>query len=46
MPEFSWNIYQANLDPVVGSEQEKARPVLVISKEAINRLLSVLTLSL
>ncbi len=42
MPEFRWNIYQANLDPVVGSEQGKARPVLVISEEAINRLLSVL----
>jgi mRNA interferase MazF len=37
MPEFRWNIFLANLDPVVGSEQGKTRPVLVISdKKSIN----------
>ena len=27
-----WSIYRANLDPVIGSEQGKSRPVLVISE--------------
>jgi mRNA interferase MazF len=36
-----WSIYRANLDPVIGSEQGKSRPVLVISEDAINDLLSV-----
>ncbi len=36
-----WNIYRANLDPVVGSEQGKSRPVIVISDDDINDLLNV-----
>ena len=36
-----WGIYRASLDPVVGSEQGKSRPVLVISEDAINDLLNV-----
>ncbi|WP_205685584.1 type II toxin-antitoxin system PemK/MazF family toxin [Flavipsychrobacter stenotrophus] len=36
-----WNIYRANLDPVVGSEQGKSRPVIVISDDHINDLLNV-----
>ena len=32
-----------NLDPTVGSEQSKTRPVLVISNEDINSVLPVLT---
>lgn len=36
-----WQIYRASLDPVVGSEQGKSRPVLVISEDAINSLLNV-----
>ncbi len=36
-----WHIYRASLDPVVGSEQGKSRPVLVISENEINRLLNV-----
>lgn len=35
-----WAIYRANLDPVVGSEQGKSRPVLVISEDEINDLLN------
>ncbi len=35
-----WQIYQANLDPVIGSEQGKSRPVLVVSENAINDLLN------
>ncbi len=35
-----WHIYRANLDPVIGSEQGKSRPVLVISEDDINELLN------
>jgi mRNA interferase MazF len=31
-----WTIYRANLDPTIGSEQGKTRPVLVISEDEIN----------
>jgi len=36
-----WSIYRADLDPVIGSEQGKSRPVLVISEEEINNLLNI-----
>ncbi|SEG49278.1 type II toxin-antitoxin system PemK/MazF family toxin [Algoriphagus boritolerans] len=36
-----WSIYLANLDPVVGSEQGKTRPVLIISQDFFNELLNV-----
>jgi mRNA interferase MazF len=36
-----WSVWLANLDPVVGSEQGKTRPVLVISETALNNLLPV-----
>lgn len=36
-----WAVYRANLDPVVGSEQGKSRPVLVISEDDINNLLNI-----
>ncbi len=36
-----WYIYRANLDPVIGSEQGKSRPVIVISEDEINNLLNV-----
>jgi mRNA interferase MazF len=39
--DFRWNIFLANLDPVIGSEQGKIRPVLVISNEDINQILPV-----
>ncbi len=35
-----WSVYRANLDPVIGSEQGKSRPVHVISEDAINELLN------
>ena len=35
-----WGIYRANLDPVIGSEQGKSRPELVISEDEINELLN------
>jgi mRNA interferase MazF len=39
--DFRWNIFLVNLDPVIGSEQGKIRPVLVISNEDINQILPV-----
>jgi mRNA interferase MazF len=36
-----WFIYRADLDPVIGSEQGKSRPVLVISEDEINLLLNI-----
>lgn len=36
-----WAIFRANLDPVLGSEQGKSRPVLVISEDEINNLLNI-----
>ena len=39
--EFRWNVFLANLDPVIGSEQGKTRPVLVVSDEDVNQLLSI-----
>ncbi|MBC8153890.1 MAG: type II toxin-antitoxin system PemK/MazF family toxin [Bacteroidetes bacterium] len=39
-----WHIYRASLDPVVGSGQGKSRPVLVISEDAINKLLNVVNI--
>ncbi|MCL5992229.1 MAG: type II toxin-antitoxin system PemK/MazF family toxin [Bacteroidetes bacterium] len=44
MEEFRWRIYLANLDPVIGSEQGKTRPVLVISDEQINQILPVINI--
>ena len=35
---YRWNIYLVNLDPVIGSEQGKARPVLVISDDEVNAI--------
>ena len=36
-----WSIWLANLDPVVGSEQGKTRPVLVLSDTRLNQILPV-----
>ena len=36
-----WGIYRANLEPVVGSEQGKSRPVIIISDDSINSLLNI-----
>lgn len=36
-----WVIYKADMDPVIGSEQGKSRPVLVISENEINEVLNV-----
>ncbi len=36
-----WSVYRADLDPVVGSEQGKSRPVLIISEDGINDILNI-----
>lgn len=36
-----WDIWLADLDPVIGSEQGKTRPVLIISNEDVNKLLNI-----
>ena len=36
-----WSVWQANLDPVIGSEQGKTRPVLIISQTTLNQILPV-----
>src|SRR5256714_13295932 len=41
MTPARWSVWLANLDPVVGSEQGKTRPVLVISDTRLNQTLPV-----
>ena len=36
-----WEIWLANLEPVVGSEQGRTRPVLILSATTLNRILPV-----
>ncbi|MBV9927099.1 MAG: type II toxin-antitoxin system PemK/MazF family toxin [Acidobacteria bacterium] len=36
-----WSVWLAGLDPVVGSEQGRTRPVLVLSETALNDVLPV-----
>ncbi len=36
-----WSVWLANLEPVVGSEQGKTRPVLIVSQTALNQTLPV-----
>lgn len=36
-----WSVWRANLDPVMGSEQGRSRPVIVISVSALNNILPV-----
>ena len=36
-----WTVWLANLDPVIGSEQGKTRPVVINSENQINEVLSV-----
>jgi mRNA interferase MazF len=42
--DYRWQIYLVNLDPTVGSEQGKTRPVLVISDDDINGILPVINI--
>jgi mRNA interferase MazF len=40
MSTARWSVWLAGLDPVVGSEQGKTRPVLVISETSLNDVLA------
>ncbi|HSQ20807.1 MAG TPA: type II toxin-antitoxin system PemK/MazF family toxin, partial [Blastocatellia bacterium] len=37
-----WSVWLANLDPVVGSEQGRTRPVLILSDTRLNQTLPVI----
>ena len=39
-----WTIWRANLDPIIGSEQGKSRPVLIVSEDDVNSLLNVVNI--
>lgn len=39
--DLQWSLFRVDLDPVVGSEQAGTRPVLVVSRETVNRLLPI-----
>ena len=41
MTVSKWEIWLADLEPVIGSEQGKTRPVVVISENYTNSVLSV-----
>ena len=41
---FKWSIFMADLNPVIGSEQQGIRPVLVISDETTNSIMPVVTI--
>jgi mRNA interferase MazF len=36
-----WSVWRANLDPVVGSEQGRTRPIVVVSDSSLNNILPV-----
>jgi mRNA interferase MazF len=40
---FQWHLFRAYLDPVIGAEQAGERPVLIVSHEAINEALPIVT---
>ena len=44
MTYLKWGIYRASLDPVIGSEQGKSIPVVIISENEINNLLNVVNI--
>ena len=44
MTDFQWAVMQANLNPVIGTEQKGSRPVLVVSNEDYNQVVPNLTI--
>ena len=40
---LQWSVWLVDLDPVVGSEQSGRRPVAIVSREAANAVLPVVT---
>lgn len=43
MPPLQWTVIAADLDPVRGSEQRGRRPVLIVSHEMFNQVMSTVT---
>jgi mRNA interferase MazF len=43
MAVFQWAVYEANLDPVAGSEQSGIRPILIVSNEEFNQAMPNVT---
>jgi mRNA interferase MazF len=41
---YKWSVFMADLNPVIGSEQQGRRPVLVISDETTNTVMPVVTI--
>ena len=41
---LKWSVFMADLNPVIGSEQQGKRPVLVISDETTNSVMPVVTI--
>jgi mRNA interferase MazF len=41
---YKWFVFMADLNPVIGSEQQGRRPVLVISDETTNSIMPVVTI--
>ena len=41
---YKWSLFMADLNPVIGSEQQGRRPVLVISDETTNTIMPVVTI--
>lgn len=39
--EYRWHIFLANLEPVIGFEEGRTRPILIISEEEINQILPI-----
>jgi mRNA interferase MazF len=42
--KYKWSVFMADLNPVIGSEQQGRRPVLVISDETTNSVMPVVTI--
>lgn len=43
MTGYQWAVWQANLDPAMGTEQKGTRPVLIISNEDYNQTIPNVT---
>ncbi len=42
--KYRWHVYLADLEPVIGSEVGKTRPVLVISEEEVNEVIATVNI--
>ena len=40
---YKWGVFSADLNPVIGSEQRRTRPVIVVSDEDFNVVMPVVT---